>query len=212
MSKAPDYTAEQIEWLRENYLLMMVVELTTAFNQHYGQHRAVNAIKSTLTRYGFKSGRNSRYVKGGTSWNKGKKGIWLPNSGNYQKGNLPHNHTALWSERISKDGYIEMSVPEPNPYTGFPTRYKHKHVWLWEQANGKKPKGTAVIFADGNNRNFDQDNLLLVTRAELLAMNQHNYKDQPAELKPSILALAKLEAKAGFRTAPSRGRVKSLEG
>jgi hypothetical protein len=63
-----------------------------------------------------------------------------------------------------------------------------------------------VIFKDGNIRNFDLDNLLLVTRAELLTMNLHDYKNQPEELKPSVLALARVEAKAGFRTRPGRGR------
>ena len=45
-----------------------------------------------------------------------------------------------------------------------------------------------------------------LTRAELLAMNLHDYKNQPEELKPSVLALALLEAKAGTRTRPARGR------
>ena len=133
------------------------------------------------------------------------------NATSFKKGNRPHNHKPLWSERVGKDGYIEMSVPERNPYTGFPTRFKHKHLWIWEQANGLKPKGTAVIFKDGDNRNLAIDNLLLVTRAELLTMNLHGYKDQPDELKPSVLALAKVEAKAGIRTRPGRGRKSELQ-
>jgi hypothetical protein len=34
-----------------------------------------------------------------------------------------------------------------------------------------------------------------ITRAELLALNQHNYKETPDEFKPSVLAVAKLEVK-----------------
>jgi hypothetical protein len=43
---------------------------------------------------------------------------------------------------------------------------------------------------------------------ELLSLNLHGYKDSPEELKPSVLALAKIEAKARIRTHPARGRKK----
>jgi len=163
-------------------------------------------VKTFLKNRGLKAGLTGRFSDGHTPWNKGKTGYMGPNATSFKKGNLPHNHRPLWFERVDKDGYITMSVPEPNPYTGFPTRFKLKHVWLWEEAHGPKPKGTTVIFRDGNNRNFDLDNLLLVTRAELLAMNLHDYKNQPEELKASVLALARVEVKAGIRTRPARGR------
>jgi hypothetical protein len=99
-----------------------------------------------------------------------------------------------------------IKVPEKDPYTGFPTRYRHKHVWIWEQINGPVPEGHAVIFIDSNKLNCDINNLMLVTRSELLSMNLHGYKEFSDELKPSILIIAKIEAKAGFRTRPGRRR------
>lgn len=200
------YTPEQVQFLRENYRGRSVAELAALYNDHFGENKTQRQIKAAVKNRGIVSGCSCRFEAGSTPWNKGKKGYMGANATSFKKGNLPHNHQPLWSERIGKDGYIEMSVPERNPYTGFPTRYKHKHVWIWEQANGKRPRGTAVIFKDGNIRNFDLDNLLLVTRAELLAMNLHDYKNQPEELKPSVLALARMEAKAGIRTRPARGR------
>lgn len=202
------YTPEQVRFLRENYRGRSIAELTALHNTRFGENKTQRQIKTFVHNRGIVSGRTGRFSKGLTPWNKGKKGYMGANATSFKKGNLPHNHQPLWSERIGKDGYIEMSVPERNPYTGFPTRYKHKHVWLWEQAHGKKPRGTVVIFRDGNIRNFDPDNLLLVSRAELLAMNLHDYKNQPQELKPSVLALAKLEAAARIRTRPGRGRKK----
>lgn len=206
MSTGAPYTKRQLNWLQKHYLTMTGKELAAAFNAKYGQSRTEDAIKGTLFRKGIRSGRTGRFDAGQVSWNKGKKGYMGANATSFKKGNLPHNHRPLWSERIDKNGYIEMSVPERNPYTGFETRFKHKHVWLWEQAHGKKPKSTAVIFKDGNNRNFDLNNLLLVSRSELLSANLHGYKDQPEELKPVILNIAKIEAKAGFRLCPGRGR------
>lgn len=93
-----------------------------------------------------------------------------------------------------------------NPYTGYPARYKHKHVWIWEQANGPRPKGHVIIFRDGNNRNFNLDNLALLSRRELLVLNQRGYKSAPDELKSTIMALAKMEAKAGIRPKTKEGK------
>jgi len=200
MSTEAPYSKEHLDWLRENYPLMAASDLTAAFNEKFG------AIKRTLFRKGLRSGRTGRFGKGDNAWNKGKSGYMGENATSFKKGNLPHNHRPLWSERIDRNGYIEMSVPERNPYTGFETRFKHKHVWIWEQTHGKKPKSTAVIFKDGNNRNFELENLILVSRNELLSANLHGYKNQPEELKPVILNIAKIEAKAGFRLCTGRGR------
>ena len=34
----------------------------------------------------------------------------------FAKGNVPPNHRPVGSERISKDGYIEVKVAEPNKW------------------------------------------------------------------------------------------------
>lgn len=202
------FTHEQDHFIREEYRRLSLRELAAAFREVFGPIKTEGQIRAYIHNHGIKSGRTGQFTPGFTPWNAGKKGYMGANATSFKSGNLPHNHRPLWSERIGKDGYVEMSVPERNPYTGFPTRYKHKHVWIWEQAHGPKPKGTAVIFRDGDNGNFAIENLILVTRAELLALNLQGYKDTPGELKPSVLALAKIEARAGIRTRPGRGRQK----
>ena len=206
------YTPDMVAWLREHYPLMPSPELAAAFNARYGTSHSVDAIKSTCGRYRIASGRSGRFEKGQTSWNKGVKGYMGANATSFKKGTVPPNQKPLWAERIcSKDGYVYISVPEVNPYTGHARRYRQKHVWLWEQANGPVPKGCAIIFADCDKYNFALDNLLCISRGVLLLLNQHKYKDQPAELRPSILALAKIESAAGFKTtgrAPGAGRKK----
>lgn len=197
------YTLEQVQFMRENYSRIGRKELTERFNRTFNERRTVGGIASTLGRRRIKSGRSRRFEKGNIPWNAGTKGQRLTgaNRASFRKGHVPSNLKPLWSERIeSKYGYIEIKVPECNPHTGHPTRYRYKHVWVWEQKHGPVPKGHVVAFVDGNNLNCNIDNLMLLSRSELLHMNQHNYKNQPGELKPSVLALAKLEVKAGFRT------------
>jgi hypothetical protein len=88
-----------------------------------------------------------------------------------------------------------IKVKERNPHTGSPTRFKAKHVVVWEKKHGPVPKGTALIFKDGNVENCRIGNLEIVTRAELLKLNQLGYRKFPSQLKPTVLILAKLKTK-----------------
>ncbi|MDD5106072.1 MAG: HNH endonuclease signature motif containing protein [Desulfuromonadaceae bacterium] len=206
------YTSEQVEWLRENVVGRSYVEIASGLNALFNDNKTVEQIKSFIGNHGLNTGRTGCFEKGIVPWNTGTKGVVKPNSGNFKPGTAPPNRKPLWDERIcSKDGFILMKVPERDPHTGFPTRYKHKHVWIWEQANGPVPEGMAVSFIDSNKLHCELDNLMLITRSELLSLNLLNYKETPDELKPSVLALAKLQAKAGFRTTgrvPGAGRRK----
>jgi hypothetical protein len=113
------YTTEQVDWLRENYPLMPLDALHTAFNAQFGQARTRDAIKATLGREKITSGRTGRFEQGQHPWNRGSKGIMRANVCSFKKGNVPPNRKPLYSERIcTKDGYINISVPERNPYTG----------------------------------------------------------------------------------------------
>jgi len=52
-----------------------------------------------------------------------------------------------------------------------------------------------VAFINGDKTRCELENLMLISRAELLILNQYGYKDVPDELKPSVLALSKLQVK-----------------
>lgn len=190
------YTDEQLVFLKEGFIKMTAGDLTAAFNLEYGTDKKVTAIRQTLYLNGFKSGRSGHFKEGGKPWNHGKKGCFGTNKTSFRKGNLPRNSKPLWSERINRSGYIEMSVPEKSPYTESPTHYKPKHVWVWEQANGKVKKGHVIIFNDGDKRNMALDNLTMVSRAELLYLSRYKYADLPNELKPTMRTVAKVVAKA----------------
>jgi hypothetical protein len=202
------FTKVQAAFIADGYKRLSIAELTAAVNRRFGTQFTKEQLKSFTHNHSIHSGRTGRFEQGHNSWNAGTKGQGLTgaNPTSFKKGQIPHTKLRLWSERINRDGFIEISIPERNPYTGAPTRFKHKHVWLWEVKNGPVPKGHAVIFIDGDPQNCVEENLMLVTRAELLSLNLHGYKEVPADLKPSVLALAKVEAKARIRIRPARGR------
>jgi len=199
MKKKTKYTFKQIVFLRTGYQYMNIRSLTRAFNKRFGTSKTELQIKSTLTYHKIRCGRKPKgFYKGHKPWNTGTKGQGLTcaNSGSFKKGNVPPNRKPLGSERIcSQSGLILIKVAERDPNRGYPTRYKHKHVHIWEQANGPVPEGMVVAFVDCERTNCELENLMLISRAELLALNRIGYKDMPDSLKPSVLALSKLQVK-----------------
>jgi hypothetical protein len=190
------WNPEQAEFLREGYRRLTVPELTIALNTHFSINKRPRQVEAFLKNRRILSGRTGRYPKGSVPMNKGTKGLTGPNRTSFKKGNVPPNRKPLGSERIdSKDGYTLLKVAELDPYTGYPTRFKLKHVHIWEKINGPVPDGMCLAFRDGNKENCVIENLMPVSRTELLLLNQHGYRETPAELKPSIFAIAKLEAK-----------------
>lgn len=153
-------------------------------------------------RNGWMTGRTGRYQPGQEPKNKGKKMPFNPNSAatRFKKGNLPHNHRGAGHERIdTKDGYVVMIVAETNPWTGAATRPVHKHRYLWEQRHGPIPEGHVLKCLDGDKTNCDPDNWELIPQGMLPRLNGRwtgiKYDEAPAELKPAVMATARLDQK-----------------
>lgn len=202
------YTVEHGVFITEKYGTMTRADLVNEFNKRFDIKLTIGKLKNFLSNRKISLGENSgRFQKGHKPWNTGSKGLSLtgPNSGTFKKGSVPPNRKPLWSERSDPDGYTWMKVPEEDPYTGFPTRYKLKHKWIYEQKYGPVPKGHIVIFKDQNKRNFDPENLEAIKRADLARLNQAGYKKAPGELKPSIMALCRLKTKIGEARRKSMG-------
>lgn len=189
-------TPEQATFVRENYKRMSLTEVTDALNREFDIHLTLNQVRGLTRNHVMRSGRTGRFEPGQKPWSAGTRGILKRNKGSFRKGDMPANIKPLGSERISKDGYIEIKVNEPNPHTGAPTRYRFKHQVVWKGEYGPIPAGHIVAFRDGNKLNCDPDNLLLLTKAQNLYLNRNGYGDLPAALRPSMLAAAKLFTRA----------------
>lgn len=169
----------------------------------------LGAYAGLCKRKGWATGRTGRFVAGQKSWNAGKSYPPHPNSAatQFKSGTVPPNRKPMGSERIAKDGYIEMKVPERDPHTGHATRYMHKHRWLWEQANGPVPKGAVLKCLDGDKTNTDPSNWVAIPRALLPRLaggrwKRVPYDTAPDELKPTLLAIARLAHKVKERRSP----------
>lgn len=208
------YSAEEMAWLEANRL-MVISDYGNAFRARFarGDVRDGN-LHSLRKRKGWKTGRTGCFEKGAEPHNKGKPfpvAATHPNcrKTQFRKGNEPHNTRFLGHERVSKDGYVEISIAQTNPHTGYSRRYVLKHRWFWEQVNGPVPKDCALKCLDGDKQNCDPANWEAVPRALLPRLAGGNryrrlvaFDDAPAELRPTILAVARLEHAARQAASP----------
>lgn len=192
------YTVQQIDWLRKYRPIMVQAELVTAFNECFNTQLSGVAIKQACQRNGIAAGNSGRFVAGHVSWNTGVKTPRRSIGTEFKKGQMPHSHLPIGTEIKRDDNYIWKKIADPNVW-------HQKHRLTRESVHGPQPKGTTVIFLDGDRLNFEPDNLQLITRRELLQLNRNKYTHMPPELKPTILALSKVEVAIFFRTKPGEG-------
>jgi hypothetical protein len=203
---------EEMAWLEENRLLPIAdyhIAFSAAFDRADVSAANLHALRK---RKGWRTGRTGCFVSGQVPHNKGANcpegtGGRHPNSRRtqFRSGALPHNTKFLGHERVSKDGYVEVSIAETNPHTGFARRYVLKHKHVWEQANGPLPAGMALKCLDGNRLNTDPSNWEAVPRGVLARLNGGRFKKRLAydqahpDVKPVVMAIAKLEQRASER-------------
>jgi hypothetical protein len=165
-----------VQFLRENYENRKVKEVTALFNDQFGTQLTPPQVRKFIKKRCLSS-------------------EWTGPTG-FRWGDGRSNWRPVGTERLDTKGFIQLKISEP-----LGSRKNHrdgwvpKHVYIWEQTHGKVPSGMVVAFKSGNKLNCEIDNLRLLSRAELLRTNHHGYSRVPDELKPSIVALSKLEVR-----------------
>jgi len=196
---------ERIEWFKSYVPGHGEREISAEHERLFGAPLREGQIAYAKMRFGVKSGTHGgRFEKGQESWNKGM--TWnefmspeaQENSRrtHFKKGEV-HGYAAMreqpvGSERISKDGYVEVKVGEglqSKPNCNF--RFKH-HV-VYEQHHGKIPDGCNVIFADHDKRNFDSGNLVAVPRSLWCVISHRHYQYWDAESLRLCMKIAEVD-------------------
>ena len=189
------FTPEQREWIQDAYQRMSLKEMVEPFHAAFGVRRTEAQLRSFTRNHRITSGRDGRFSKGSVPFNKGTKGLMKPNKTSFKKGHVPPNERPMWSERITKDGYIEIKIPEKNPYTGCMGRFVLKHLYVWRKAGRDLPNDCAIMFLDGDRTNCDLDNLQMIKRSELLFINR-KFAGHHASMRPTIINIARLSSKS----------------
>lgn len=187
------YTPQQVEYIREHAKGRSNAELTELVNAYFELDLTVGQIRSCKKNRKINSGLNGQFKPGNIPFNKGRKGVggWEPTQ--FKKGHRPLNYKPVGTERVNSYGYIDVKVADPN-------KWKGKHILIWEEHSGKSvPKGHVVIFGDGNKLNLDIDNLILVSRKQLVALNKKGLIQDDAGLTKTAIILVDVYGKISER-------------
>jgi hypothetical protein len=160
---------------------------------------SLDALKALCKRKGWMTGRDGCFEKGTVPFNKGKKMPFHPNSARtrFKKGNRTGKANLIYkpigTERFSKEGYLERKIHDGLPMQ---SRWRAVHIVNWEKLNGPVPKKHCLKCLDGDKLNTDPSNWELISRAVLVRLSgksSNQYDRAPTELKPTVMAIAKLK-------------------
>ena len=165
-------------------------DLTELINNTFKTNYTRTQIKRYKSNHHISSGLTGYYEKGHVPDNKGKKmskeAYEKCSKTMFKKGNKPHNYKLIGFERLTKDGYIEVKVADPD-------KWKLKHRLVWEKEKGPIPKNSIVVFLNQDKTDIRIENLALISRSELLKMNQKQRFFKNSELTENGVLITKLE-------------------
>lgn len=165
-------------------------EILEMMNEKFEYEFSMIQIKAAIKRYNLNTGFNGYFKKGQEPFNKGTKGIMKANKTSFKKGDIPKTYRPVGSERVTKDGYVEIKIADPN-------KWALKQRIVWESNNGKVPKGNVIIFADGNKLNTNIENLRMVSRKQLLFLNNNGLIKDNKDLTDAGIGIANILIKIG---------------
>jgi len=164
------YTAEQLDYLRELAPGRTHKEIHKIFNKRFKEKRSLLSIKSIMH----------------------ENHILLDGTGRYEKGNKPKNTAPVGTELKKADGYLYVKIGEPN-------KWRQKHYLVWEKHHGPIPKKHALLFADRDRENTNIDNLILISRHQLLILNKKGLIQDDKDLTKTAVNIAKIYEKISNR-------------
>ena len=191
--KQHKWTDEEKEYLASIVKGSTYKEITKQMNDKFEYNFSEEQIKGMMYRNKLTTGTGGYFKKGSTPWNKGLKGYMGANKTSFKKGTIPPNQVPIGTESITKGGYIKVKVGEPN-------KWKLKQRYIYEQHHGEIPNNCNVIFADRNIQNFDINNLILVSKAEMLILNNNKLIFEDKELTKVGVNIAKVIDKTKKRS------------
>lgn len=211
--RAIAYDVEEMVWLEANRA-MVISDYHRSFVEKFGRcDVSLVNLHSLRKRKGWLTGRSGRFEKGATPVNKGipcppGKGGRHPNAQRTQfakggrTGKAAINYKPIGTERITEDGYRERKIHDGLPMQ---SRWQLVQRIEWEAAHGPIPDGYALKCLDGNRLNAHPSNWEAIPRGVLARLNGGRfrktipYDDASDELKPIVMAVAKLKHRASVR-------------
>lgn len=189
---SPLLTTEQAQFVKQHVVNLSNAAIAALVNETYDLDLIAQQLKTWKKNHGAPSNLTGRFEPGQPAINKGKH--YTPHGGTlktmFKKGQRPHNYDPVGTEKVKCDNYVWVKITDTGKY-----RWKQKQRLIYEQLHGPIPKGNHILFADGNNRNFDPNNLVMVTKAEQLELVRRNHIYTNSDMTKTMLNVAKVQIK-----------------
>ena len=169
------FNQEQADFIRKHSDGRRDQELCRLVNDKFG----LSITKQQMSNW--RGNHNARSSISLYGWKKGKEA-----GKDFKPQKEFRNSMPIGSEFVTK-GIVQIKVSKG--------KWIPKHRFLWEEVNGPVPKNHVVIFSDGNNRNFNIDNLILISRKHLAILNKKRLLVEGKELREIAINYAKLVEK-----------------
>ena len=218
------YTEEMKKYIAENCKGKTIAEFQSEFNNKFNTNVTYTAMKSYLSGHKLKVGRgnNKKYKKEHVEFIRNNvKGITLKELTNKFNKEFNMNVSESAIANIKNKYNLQSGIVggqfqkgqkswnkgrkmSPSQYEkSKPTMFKKGNIPANARAIGSEridKNGYILIKTqDGNNRNFDLNNLIVVSDAEELIMNQNKLFKQDTELTKTGVIIAKVLDKANKR-------------
>ena len=193
------YTPNELAWIKAHSAMPRRAAHARFCDQFNRTDVSLNNFNSLCTRHGWTTGRTGYFAKGTAPSNKGKTMPYNANSAKTQfkqgsrNGRAREIYKPIGTERVTVDGYIERKIHDGLPLQ---SRWRCVHLINWEAINGPLPKGHCLKCMDSDKGNTAPSNWTAISRGLLPFLNGHrgpNYDQSAPDVKPAILALAKLK-------------------
>lgn len=197
------YPQGMYEFIRDNSWNVSSKDMANMVNEKFGQNFTPSGMKQFRQRHGIRSGLTGWYQKGHSPGTKGKtieeickhdpeklekvRATW------FKKGDRPKNEMPVGTIVTNSEGYmLRKKQMEGSMWE----RWELLHRAVWEEHNGPVPEGMIVIFKDGNRKNCDISNLMMVSRGELAAMAKKGYRFKDPDLTETAANIVRLQIRA----------------
>lgn len=150
------YTEEERKFILENVEGTKYRVLAEKFNKKFKKNKTRKQIKEYCARHNIRNNINSKETQ-------------------FQKGHKPHNsYKPLGVEKETVHGDVLVKVKSGKVEGRHWKNWELKKVLVWEKHNGKKPDDLMVFHLNGNKKDCNISNLVLVGAHENMQMHRDN--------------------------------------
>lgn len=205
MKPTVDWTAEQLEKLRQNYPTTRTADLAETLGAPvtavYRKAMALGLRKNETFMATSSSGRilrggrlgvQTQFQSAQTPWNAGLKG-WdaggRSGETRFKPGAKPATTMPVGSYRINKDGHLQRKIGEASGANH--KRWRNVAELEWIEANGLVPAGHIVIFRPGMRTAVLEE--ITLDRIECISRADNARRNHPANKSPELARLVQLK-------------------